>query len=107
MARRPGAYSFTVAERDETGHRKLSSLTDRGVDLVANTLAQSNDHILGFLSVLRAELAFYIGCQRLRERLGALGLPTCPPVPLPSAERRHTFSGLYDISLALQTGDQI
>lgn len=101
MGRGPGSYSFTIAERDEAGHRTLSNLTDRGLDLVANALAQSNDHILGFLSALRAELGFYIGCLRLHERLSALALPACQPVPLAREERRHAFSGLHDVALAL------
>lgn len=107
VARRPEGHSFTVADRDESGHRSLSTLRDRGVHLVANALAQSNDHILGFLHALRKELAFYIGCLRLRERLAAKGLPTCMPVPAPQSERRHAFEGLYDVSLALQKEEAV
>ncbi|MDA8346190.1 MAG: DNA mismatch repair protein MutS [Thermaerobacter sp.] len=107
MARKAGVYSFKVAERDESGHRALSLLKDRGVNLVANALAQSNDHILGFLNALQTELAFYIGCLRLRDRLAAKGLPTCLPAPSPRTERRRAFSGLYDVSLALQQEDKI
>lgn len=104
FGRRPEGYSFTVAERDESGHRALSTLRDRGVNLVANALAQSNDHMLGFLAALQAELAFYIGCLRLGERLSASSVPTCLPVLAPTGERRHAFSGLHDVSLSLQMG---
>jgi len=39
------SYSFTIAERDQTGWRTLSDLTSRGVNTTANALAQSADHI--------------------------------------------------------------
>ena len=48
--------------RDENGAKALSELNDRGINLVANALAQSTDHILSFFSMLRTELAFYVGC---------------------------------------------
>lgn len=58
-------YSFRIADRDESGARALSDLRDRGISLVANALARSVDHILGFFSALRTELGFYIGCLNL------------------------------------------
>ena len=71
------SYTFTVAERDEAGLRKLSELTSRGVSDTANALAQSCDHIEGFFTMLRAELGFYVGCLNLRDQLTARGLPVC------------------------------
>jgi len=98
----PPAYTFRLHERDENGARMLSELRDRGINIVANAVAQSNDHILSFFQMLRTELAFYVGCLNLYERLSAKGEPTCFPVPLASAERRHTVCGLYDVCLALK-----
>jgi DNA mismatch repair ATPase MutS len=97
-------YSFTIPDRDENGHRALSDLRSRGLNGVANALAQSNDHILAFFSMLRAELAFYIGCLNLREKLAALGEPMCVPVPRPGAELALTARGLYDPALSLLLG---
>jgi hypothetical protein len=97
----PPAYTFRIAERDEAGARALSHLKDRGIHLVANALAQSTDHILGFFEALRAELAFYVGCLNLHARLASRGEPTCFPQPEPAGGRRLRFSGLYDVSLAL------
>jgi hypothetical protein len=57
---RPG-YSFQVPDRDESGLRALSELQGRGINQVANALAQSTDHILSFFSMLCHELAFYVG----------------------------------------------
>ena len=100
-ARRAPVYSFAIADRDEGGARALSELKDRGLNLVANALAQSADHILSFFTMMRTELAFYIGCLNLYERLAQIGGPICFPVPVASGERRHSFEGLYDVCLAL------
>lgn len=52
QGRAPG-YVLTVPERDVTGHRTLSDLRDKGVNPVADALAQSAQHIRGFLVMLR------------------------------------------------------
>lgn len=97
----PRAYTYTIDDRDESGARCLSELRDRGINLVANALAQSNDHILSFFSMLRTELAFYVGCLNLHDQLTALGEPITFPRPVAHDERQHAFRGLYDIGLAL------
>ena len=95
-------YSFSIPDRDDNGHRALSDLRARGLNGVANALAQSNDHILAFCTMLRAELAFYIGCLNLREALAGAGEPLCVPVPLPQDKLALTARGLYDPSLSLR-----
>jgi hypothetical protein len=97
----PAGYSFSIDPRDEAGARALSKLNDRGIDLAGNALAQSVDHIQSYFNMLRTELAFYIGCINLHERLGQIGVPVSFPVPATPEDRRHSFSGLYDICLAL------
>ncbi|MFO7681693.1 MAG: DNA mismatch repair protein MutS [Chloroflexota bacterium] len=94
-------YSFRIHPRDDHGARAVSELKNRGINLVANALAQSSDHIDSFLKMLRIELAFYIGCLNLSEKLGQMGAPLAFPTPTTAAERRHTFQGLYDVCLAL------
>jgi hypothetical protein len=94
-------YSYTLPPRDEHGARALGELRDRGVNLVANAVGQSADHIDSFIKVLRQELAFYMGCLNLSEQLAQLGEPITLPQPAPADERRHSFTGLYDVSLAL------
>ncbi len=69
----PRVYSLYISDRDESGAKALSQLRDRGINLVANALAQSNDHILSFFHMLRTELAFYVGCLNLHEHLAQLG----------------------------------
>ena len=100
FAEKPLTYSFSIDDRDESGARTLSALKDRGINLVANALAQSTDHILSFFTMLRTELAFYIGCLNLHGQLAQKGVPMCFPLPVASGDRRHSFQGLYDVCLA-------
>lgn len=97
----PPVYSFSIHPRDEAGARALSELRDRGINRVANALAQSSDHIDSFFKLLRIELAFYIGCLNLHQQLTQIGEPVTFPLPVNSNQRRHTFRGLYDVCLAL------
>lgn len=94
-------HTVYIADRDESGARALGELKDQGINTVANALAQSADHIVSFFTMLRAELAFHIGCLNLHERLVQKGEPVCLPVPGVSGERRHACRGLYDVALAL------
>jgi hypothetical protein len=95
------AFTFCIAPRDENGARALSELKGRGINLVANALAQSATHILSFFEMLRIELAFYVGCTNLAARLAKKRQPVCFPVPFAASERKHSFEGLYDVCLAL------
>jgi hypothetical protein len=103
LTRGPPGRTFYLGERDEAGARALSELQNRGVNLVANALAQSADHILGFFSMLRTEVAFYIGSVNLHEELTRRGVPTCYPVPTPAGTPVHVCAGLTDACLALST----
>jgi DNA mismatch repair ATPase MutS len=107
FAHRNPLYSFAISDRDDAGARALSELKDRGINLVANALAQSADHIDNFLDMLRLELAFYVGCINLYEQLNQMGSPITFPAPVPSDERRHSFHGLYDVCLALTMKQKI
>ncbi|HEX4077444.1 MAG TPA: hypothetical protein VHX61_01030 [Rhizomicrobium sp.] len=101
FAGRPRGYSFRLHPRDENGARALGELRDRGLNLIANALGQSTDHILSFFHMLRTELAFYVGCLNLHGELLARGEPICFPEPVALGERKHSFRGLYDVCLAL------
>jgi DNA mismatch repair ATPase MutS len=101
------AFTFCIHSRDENGARALSELKGRGINLVANALAQSASHILSFFEMLRTELAFYVGCLNLHEELEKMMEPTCFPLPVVAGERRHSFNGLYDVCLALKMGRKV
>jgi len=101
IGRRSPVYSYTLHPRDDHGARALGELRDRGLNLVANAVAQSADHINSFFNALRLELAFYIGCLNLYEQLTQLGEPISFPKPLDAGRRQLSFVGLYDVTLAL------
>ncbi|MEZ4518943.1 MAG: DNA mismatch repair protein MutS [Chloroflexota bacterium] len=107
FSRKPPVYSFHIHPRDNAGLRALSDIKDRGVNLVANALAQAADHIDNFLKTLQTELAFYIGCLNLYERLTQLGAPISFPIPERTGRSKHAFQGLYDVGLALTMGQRI
>jgi len=106
-SKRESGYTFRIADRDQAGAQALSELRNRGINEVANALAQSMDHILAFFEMLRAELAFYVGCSNLHAKLAALGVPSCFPQPLAAGTRCLHFSGLCDASLALSMGRSV
>jgi hypothetical protein len=101
LATRSPAYSFSIHPRDEHGGRMLGELRDRGLNLVANAVAQSTDHIESFLTAMRVELSFYVACLNLSEKLSELGAPIAIPLVAPVGEIRHRAKGLYDPCLAL------
>jgi DNA mismatch repair ATPase MutS len=99
-------YTFYIHPRDESGAKALSELRDRGINLVANALAQSLDHILSLFSMLRTELAFYVGCVNLHQQLAKKGEPVSFPLPVAVGEHRLAFKGIYDVCLALRLGQR-
>ena len=100
-------YSFTVPERDESGFRALTDLEDKAVNLVANALAQSVDHVHSFFVMLQVELGFYVGCVNLTERLAELGQATAFPVPAGPDRLALSAQGLYDVCLRLTTAEPV
>ena len=69
FANHSDSYSFTIPPRDENGFKSLDEIRGQGINLVANAVAQSADHVKSFFSMLRLELAFYLGCLNLHGRL--------------------------------------
>lgn len=100
-------YTFEISPRDEAGARALSELRNQSINLVANALAQSMDHILSFFQALRTETAFYIGCLNLIKRIQELNEPFCFPQPESNGNKNLSFSELYDINLALSLGEKV
>jgi hypothetical protein len=97
-------YTVRVAPRDLTGAKTLEAMRDRGIRDVANAVTESAAHIENFFKMLRAELAFHVGCTNLHGYLAARHIVTCFPKIMPGENgpgfRTH---GLADIALALTT----
>ncbi len=102
LADRPPSFTYRLHPRDEAGARAFSELNDRGINLVANAVAQSADHVSSYFHQIRAELAFYLGCVNLRGALARIGAPTVFPEPAPAGEPGFACRGLADVALALR-----
>ena len=93
-------YSFTVPERDEAACGRSARLEDKGVNLVANALAQSVDHVRSFFVMIR-------GRARLLRRLCSTSTSDSPRkatdgVSQPRRPRRgerFRREDLYDVCL--------
>lgn len=103
----PPGYSFELPERDEAGAAALSELRERGINLVANAVGHAADHVKSFFKMLQQELAFYIGCVNLKNRLASHGCAFCFPDPTPLEERSASVEGLYDVCLALMMNRKV
>jgi len=101
------APSLYIHPRDENGGTDLSKRKDRAINIATNSLAQSAEHVLSFFTLLQTELAFYVGCINLYEHLQERGKSICFPSPSEPSERKHSFKGLYDVSLALITKEKV
>ena len=100
-------FSFQIADRDEAGSQALANLRGKGINLVANALAQSTDHILSFFTMLRTELGFYVGCLNLHALLLKQGEPICFPFPVAQDAQVFSAQGLYDVCLSLQLAARV
>jgi DNA mismatch repair ATPase MutS len=107
LRRGPRGLVIQVAERDQAGMRALSQIRERGINSVANALAQSGDHVVGFFELLRAELAFYVASLNLHAALQRGGTPVTFPRPAPAGERTLRFEGLRDVCLSLRLGSGV
>jgi len=107
IGRKDPAYTFQIHPRDQGGHQALAELRNRGVNTAANALARSAEHILDFFFTLKKELAFYIGCINLYERLSNLKAPVAFPFPKPVGENVLSFRELYDVCLALTVDEKV
>ncbi len=107
FSRKIPPHALYINDRDEGGHRALRELRNRGLNRAANALAQSNEHILSFFSMMRIELGFYLGCLNLYEHILKLGEAISIPLPMNTGTRNHNYQNLYDLCLVLTMGEKI
>jgi len=104
---KPPPNSFSIHPRDEAGHRALQAIRDEAIAFTATALAQSKDHVRSFFIALRSELAFYMGCLNLYERLKAKKEPICFPDSRHGEDKVLCFRELYDVALALTIREKV
>jgi len=96
----PRSFTLQLHPRDEAGAQALSQLQNRGLGLISDALSQSAEHVFGFLKMLAAELAFYLGCLNLHDELARIREITTFPEPSPGP-RMFSCRDLRDTCLAL------
>ena len=100
-------YSFTIAQRDESGLTALAEFRDAALEPVARLMDSAVHQLLDFFTRLRDEAAFYRGALNLRAALEAREYPLCWPVPLSSQPASCVASRIYDPCLALAQEKQV
>lgn len=101
------APSFTIAPRDDAGASDLGKRCDRAINESTNVLAQSAEHIENFFTILQQEIAFYVGCLNLFDKLKGIGMPVSIPELLPPKSENRRCDNLYDVSLALTINTKV
>ncbi|MEV4125029.1 DNA mismatch repair protein [Nocardia sp. NPDC049707] len=99
-------HAFRVIDEPDPEFDPVAKLRDRAVATIADVVHDAADHVQDFFRRLRTELAFYLGCLALHDRLSRTGLPLCLPTPHPAGTPRLRCTGLRDITLCL-TSDQV
>ncbi|MBF6170728.1 MutS-related protein [Nocardia blacklockiae] len=102
---RRNRHVFRVTDEPDPEFDPVAQLYDRAVAVIADVVADAADHVQDFFRRLRTELAFYLGCLTLHDRLRGAGLPLCLPTPHPAGSPRLRCAGLRDVTLCL-TSDQ-
>ena len=92
---------YKIAPRDDSAAQDLGDRRNRAINEPTNALAQAAENLQSFFSMLRRELAFYVGCLNLSDTIKEYEMPTCLPQMLPKDSYDRTWSDLYDISLLL------
>jgi DNA mismatch repair ATPase MutS len=57
--------------------------------------------------MLGTELAFYVGCINLHDKILEMGEPVCFPAGAPATPQTLYAEGLYDVCLALRSDDSV
>jgi len=97
------AGSYSVSDRSKTSHQELDDLKrrqEKALNDVTLALSQAARYLDAFFTMLRSELAFYVGSLNLEESLKSKGLPVCIPTLRPLGSYSRTARQLYDVSLA-------
>ncbi len=98
---RTSAFDFALDPRDESGARSLREVRNRGLAIAAGSLEKASDHVRDFFSMLRCELAFYVGCLNLHEQLHDRGVALCIPMPHAGTPHQLRTRDLRDVVLVL------
>lgn len=101
------AASIAIQDENAAAKSDLEQRRDRAINACVNDLGQAAEAISRFITLLRGELAFYMGCIRFTELMEQLGMPTCIPTIGPMDSGIRAWKDLYDASLVLLTQKKV
>ena len=101
------AHAYTLAERDERGSIDIDYRRNRAINESTNVLAQATENLESFFVMLKQELAFYVGCLNLSEKIKKYEMPISLPSMASQDTNDRTMNGLYDLSLLLMKKNKI
>lgn len=103
-----GGSTFTAFENFEFHDGDpLKIVTAPALAIVKAVVGRVAENVQGFFHQLRTELAFYLGCVNLRDRLTRTGVPICFPTPAPLGHPILSATDLRDPILTLGGTDVI
>ena len=95
------AQSYSLAPRDERGAKDIEHRRMRAKNGPANVLAQAAENLEYFFSMLRRELAFFVGCINLFETIEKNNMTICMPSILVEESFDREWKELFDLGLLL------
>ena len=104
---RSDSYSFTIPPRDENGFKALDEIRGRGINLVANSVAQSADHVQKLLRHAAARAGLLPRLPQPARQARRQRRAGCFPEPLAAGQPSLTAQGIYDVCLTLHLDDRV
>ena len=97
------SLTYQLHPRDQAGAQAFTDLQNLGLAHIADAVFESANHVLGFIGILRQQLAFYVACLNLHHRLAGIGEDITFPEAFAGA-RHFACSDLRDTCLSLTLG---
>lgn len=97
-------YTYVLPDRDESGAQALAEMRTRSIAETADLVSESAENILAFIDRLKEEIAFYLGCINLWNKLKSLNAKVSFPEPEDDHKKGSMYRELYDAALVLRTG---
>ncbi|MET7768475.1 DNA mismatch repair protein [Nocardia sp. NPDC005366] len=107
LLRRRSGTEFEAPSDFEHNNDPLRDVIEPPLESVAEVISNATDNVQDFFRRLRTELAFYLGCLNLRERLTRTGTPVCFPVLAPEGGVTLRCRDLRDAALSLTATDVV
>lgn len=99
-------YTFVLPDRDESGAQAISRMRSRSIFVTSEIMKRSAENVLRFMISLREEIAFYVGCINLEDRLKETGATFSFPFVSEAPDQGMHYTGIYDVSMCLRVGSQ-